>query len=239
MAAVKINVKGAIIVNDYKEVYDFYEMESTCPNDILAALPEDNGPIELTINSGGGHLNAGSEIYYILKDYKGQVNVKIIALAASAASLIAMAGDHVAISPTAQIMIHNVSSIAHGDYNEMIHAAGVLKEMNRSIANAYILKTGKPEAEILDLMNKETWLSAKSAMQYGFVDEILGVSAENLSEFLVASSHTANLLPVSVIEKYREMKNSSNPAKPTPAKKNTVHNNFVRTMLSWNPGRNK
>lgn len=204
---VKINVKGAIIINEYKEMYDFYEMESTSPNDILNALPANNEPIEVVINSGGGHLNAGSEIYSILKDYKGQVTTKIVALAGSAASVIAMAGDKVVIAPTAQIMIHNVSSIAQGDYNEMLHTAGVLKEMNRSIANAYILKTGKSESEILDLMNQETWLSARSALQHGFVDEIMGVSADNLSEFLVASTNVSNMLPLSVIEKYREMKN--------------------------------
>lgn len=203
---VNINVKGAIIINDYKEIYDFYGMESTTPNDILNALPANDEPIEVSINSGGGHLNAGSEIYSILKDYKGQVTTKIVALAGSAASVIAMAGDRVIIAPTAQIMIHNVSSIAEGDYNEMLHSAGVLKEMNRSVANAYVLKTGKSESEILDLMNRESWLSAKSALQHRFVDEIMGVSAENLSEFLVASTHTSNMLPLSVIEKYREMK---------------------------------
>lgn len=217
---VKINVKGAIIINDYKEIYDFYEMESTSPNDILNALPANNEAVEVVINSGGGHLNAGSEIYSILKDYKGQVTTKIVALAGSAASVIAMAGDKVIIAPTAQIMIHNVSSIAQGDYNEMLHTAGVLKEMNRSIANAYILKTGKSEAEVLDLMNKETWLSARSALQHGFVDEIMGVSADNLSEFLVASTNVPNMLPLSVIEKYREVKNQQKqPPKPAQKKK--------------------
>lgn len=208
--AKKINVKGAIIINDYKEIYDFYETESTCPNDILNSLPSNNEPIEIVINSGGGHLNAGSEIYSILKEYEGQVTTKIVALAGSAASVIAMSGDRVIIAPTAQVMIHNVSSVAEGDYNEMLQAAGVLKEMNRSIANAYILKTGKSESEILKLMNQETWLSARSALQHGFVDEIMGVSAESLSEFLVASTNTSNMLPLSVIEKYREMKNQQN-----------------------------
>jgi ATP-dependent Clp protease, protease subunit len=216
--AVKLNVKGAIIINDYKEVYDFYGMESTTPNDILNALPENDEPIEVFINSGGGHLDAGSEIYSILKDYKGQVTTKIVGLAGSAASIIAMGGKRVIIAPTAQIMIHNVSSIAAGDYNDMLHRAGVLKEMNRSVANAYILKTGKSESEILDLMNQETWLSARSALQHGFVDEIMGVSAENLSEFLVASTNISNMLPLSVIEKYRETKNQQK-QQPEPKKK--------------------
>lgn len=213
--AAKIQIKGAIVTNDYKEVYEFYEMESTSPKDVEMALPQNNEEIEVTINSGGGHVDAGSEIYSLLKDYKGTVTVKIVAMAASAASVIAMAGDKVIIAPTAQIMIHNVSSIAQGDHNKMLHEAGVLKEFNRSIANAYILKTGKSEAEILDLMNQESWFSAKKALQHGFVDEIMGVSADDLSKFLVASSHTANVLPISVIEKYREMSNQQ----PKAAKK--------------------
>lgn len=208
---VKINVKGAIIMNNYKEVYDFYDMESTSPNDIRNALPENNDAVEISINSGGGHLNAGSEIYSILRDYPGQVTTKVVALAGSAASVIAMAGNRVLIAPTAQIMIHNVSSIAQGDYNKMLHSADVLKEMNRGVANAYILKTGISEAEILDLMNKETWLSARSALEKGFVDEIMGVSADNLSDFLVANTQNDNVLPLSVVEKYREMKNEQKP----------------------------
>lgn len=221
----KINVKGVIIGNDYKEIYDYYDMESTCPNDVLKALPKNNGPIEVVINSGGGHIDAGSEIYSIFKEYKGDVTIKILGIAASAASVIAMSGDRVVIAPTANMMIHNVSSIAQGDYNKMLHQAGVLKEMNRSIANAYILKTGKSEIEILDMMNKETWLSAKSALQDGFVDEIMGVSSENISEFLVASTDPAGVLPYSVIEKYREMKNKQKNGNPT--------KNFKRNFFGW------
>ncbi len=219
---VKIHVKGAIIGNDLKEVYNYYGMESTCPKDIADSLPNNQEQIEVIINSGGGHIDAGSEIYFLLKDYKGKVTVKIAGMAASAASVIAMAGDHIIIVPTAQMMIHNVSSIAVGDYQTMLHESDVLKEMNRSIANAYILKTGKPEKDILELMNKETWLSAKTALEQGFVDEIMGVSSENLAEFLVASSHTSNLLPASVIEKYREIKvgNNTKGEQPSNQKKN-------------------
>ena len=216
----KINVKGVIVGNDYKEIYDYYEMESTCPNDVLNALPKENSPIEVIINSGGGHIDAGSEIYSIFKEYRGEVVIKILGVAASAASVIAMAGERVIIAPTAQMMIHNVGSIAKGDFNEMLHQAGVLKEMNRSIANAYILKTGKSESEVLNMMDKETWLSAKSALQGGFVDEIMGVSSENISEFLVASTDPAGVLPHSVIEKYREMKNQQTKKEGSPKKRN-------------------
>lgn len=154
------------------------------------------------------------------------IGLLFLGIAASAASVIAMSGKRVIIAPTAQMMIHNVSSIAEGDYNEMLHKAGVLKEMNRSIANAYILKTGKPESEVLEMMNKETWLSAKSALQNGFVDEIMGVSSENLSEFLVASSNTSGVLPHSVIEKYREMKVKQNKTQKRKPSKNVKRNFF-------------
>lgn len=206
---VKINVKGAIIENDYKEIYDFYQSESTCPNDILQTLPKNGEPIEVVINSGGGHVTAGSEIYSILKEYQGSVTVKIVGIAASAASVIAMSGQKVIIAPTAQIMIHNVSGFAQGDFNEMQHRADVLKEINRSIANAYILKTGKSEKEILELMNKETFFSARKAHEFGFVDEIMGVPEEDLSKFLVANTNISSMLPQGVIEKYREMKVNS------------------------------
>lgn len=209
----QIHVKGAIVGNDYKEYYEWFDMESTSPRDVLEALPEGNEDIEVIINSGGGHVDAGSEIYSLLKEYSGQVTVKIVAMAASAASVIAMAGDKVIISPTAQIMIHNVSSIAQGDYNEMLHQAGILQEFNRSIANAYILKTGRSEKEILELMNKETYFSAKKAIEEGFADEIMGVTAENLSSFLVASTNAAALLPMNVIEKMRMDKQSKQPNK--------------------------
>lgn len=226
---VKINVKGAIIGNDYKEIYDYYGMESTCPNDILDILPKDNKPIEVIVNSGGGHVNVGSEIYSIFKEYKGHVTVKIVGIAASAASVISMSGDHLVISPTGQIMLHNVSSIAEGDYNEMLHRAGVLKEMNRSIANAYILKTGKSEGEVLEMMNKETWLSAKSALENGFVDEIMGVSSNDISEFLVASTNTTNMLPLNVIEKYQEMKHGNELKEP---KKDSNLVSFAKAFMN-------
>src|SRR5690625_696230 len=200
----KVEIKGVIVGNDYKEIYDHYGRESVSPKDVIKKLPKGNEKVEIIINSGGGHIDAGSEIYTILKEHKGHVTVKIVGMAASAASVVAMAGDKVIISPTAQLMIHNVSSIATGDYNEMLHEAGVLKEMNKAIANAYVLKTGKTETEILKLMNKETWYSANTALKEGFVDEVMGVSWGNNSELLVASAHTANVLPISLIESYRD-----------------------------------
>lgn len=168
----KLEVIGDIISNDDKWIYDLFEMDSTAPKDIVSALPATNEDVEIIINSGGGDVYAGSEIYTALKEYPGKVNIKIVGIAASAASVIAMAG-HGKISPTAQIMIHNVSSKAVGDNRTMQHEADVLKGFNESIASAYVNKTGLSLEEVLDMMNKETWLTAQQAVELGFADEVM------------------------------------------------------------------
>lgn len=171
--AKKINIKGNIIRSDNKWVYDYLGIEATCPNDVSKMLDEANGEdIEVEINSGGGDIFAGSEIYTALRSYKGNVNIKIVGLAASAASVIAQAGKS-EITPTGLFMIHNVSSRASGDHNAMEHSANVLRTADQSIANAYKDKTGMSDSELLELMNKETWLSAEQAVKYKFVDGIM------------------------------------------------------------------
>lgn len=171
---VKIQVKGTIISNDNKWLYDWFEMDSTSPRDIDSKLEEANGQdITVEINSGGGSVFAGSEIYTRLKAYTGDVKVEIVGLAASAASVIAMAGRHVSISPTAQIMIHNATSSANGDYRDMEHSADILKNVNESIASSYILKTQLDKETLLGLMDKETWMTADKACELGFADEIM------------------------------------------------------------------
>lgn len=166
----KINVKGAIIPNNDKWIYEMLEMDATSPKDIVDSLPDTNEDIDIIINSGGGDVYSGSEIYTSLKAYPGKVNIKIVGVAASAASVIAMAGDHIEISPTAQMMIHNAWTMAMGDINEMQKTVDMLDSVNRGIANAYINKTGKTEDEILSLMNKETWFNAQDAVEHGFAD---------------------------------------------------------------------
>jgi ATP-dependent protease ClpP protease subunit len=161
----KIKVAGIIIPNNYKWLYDWFEYDSTCPKDIETALEAANGEdIEVVINSGGGDVFAGSEIYTALKSYKGNVTIRIVSLAASAASVIAMAGNKILMSPTAQMMIHNVSSSQAGDYRDMDHMSEVLKNANETIANAYRLKTGMEQKDLLKLMDKETWFTAQQAL---------------------------------------------------------------------------
>lgn len=166
----KINVKGAIVPNNDKWIYDMLEMDATSPKDVLDALSSTDDDVEVIINSGGGDVFSGSEIYTALKEHQGNVNVKVVGVAASAASVIAMAGSKIEMSPTAQMMIHNASSIAVGDNREMQTAYNMLTSANKAVANAYIAKTGKSEQEITDLMNEETWFSADTAVEQGFAD---------------------------------------------------------------------
>ncbi|WP_243646789.1 head maturation protease, ClpP-related [Melghiribacillus thermohalophilus] len=193
-------MKGTIVSNDMKWIYEWFDMEATSPRDVMEVLDEANGEeVEVEINSGGGDVFAGSEIYTALKDYQGTIVTKVVGIAASAASVIAMAGDRVLISPTAQIMIHNVWSMARGDYRAMQHEADVLKNYNVTIANAYKLKSGMDEKEILKMMDDETWLNAQQAKEKGFVDEILFDEGNQL----VASASYGFVLPPEVVNKVR------------------------------------
>jgi len=128
------------------------------------------GPITVYINSPGGDCMAASSIYNMLMEYKNKVTVKIDSLAASAASVIAMAGDTVLMAPTAMLMIHNPSMMAYGDHNDMNKAIDILEEVKESIINAYEIKTGMSRSKIGKLMEDETWMNAKKAIELGFAD---------------------------------------------------------------------
>jgi len=132
-----------------------------------------SGDIVVWINSPGGDCVAASQIYTMLMDYTGNVTVKIDGLAASAASVIAMAGTQVLMAPTALLMIHNPMSIAIGDTEEMQKAIAMLDEVKESIINAYEIKTGQSRAKISHLMDGETWMNANKAIELGFADGIL------------------------------------------------------------------
>ena len=132
-----------------------------------------DGPIVISVNSPGGDTIAASQIYTMLREYPGDVTVKITGIAASAASVIAMAGSKVCMSPTAMMMIHNPFTIAMGDGEEMRRAGQLLDEVKESIINAYELKTGLSRTRISHMMNDETWMNPVKARELGFCDEIL------------------------------------------------------------------
>lgn len=177
----KISVRGSIVSSGEKWIYDWFGMDATSPKEVQQALTEANGePVVVEINSGGGDIFAGSEIYTLLRSYTGSVEVQIIGLAASAASVIAQAGRS-KISPTGLFMVHNVSGCAYGDYRDMAHQKEVLETANRSIAAAYVEKTGKTLEELQQIMDHETWMDARKAVEYGFVDEVMFAEQPSLT----------------------------------------------------------
>lgn len=173
-----ININGEIIPNDYAWYYDWYEREYTCPaniKDILGTL-EDGEDITITINSGGGDVVGAQEMYSMLKKASSQghkVIVEVQSIAASAASLIAVAGDVVRMSPSSELMIHNCSTYAEGDYHVMLHTADVLQAIDETIMAAYSEKTGIPYDKLREMMDGETWLPSNKCLEHGFADEII------------------------------------------------------------------
>jgi ATP-dependent Clp endopeptidase proteolytic subunit ClpP len=196
-----IKINGTIVSNDDKWIYDWCEMDAFCPKDLDLIDGQD---VDIEINSPGGYIYPASEIYTALMQHKGNVNVTITGRAASAASVIAMAGTKVSMSPTAQLMIHNVSATGSGDYRDFEHYAEQLKKSNDTIANAYMLKTGKTREEILDLMDYETWFTPEEAKEHGFIDEIMTrAEAPNDIRLVAASDY---LIPQAVIDKLKQEK---------------------------------
>lgn len=192
----RIKIAGTIVLNDYKDFYDAFEIESTSPSDVVENLPMDGEDVAIEINSYGGYVDAGNQIYTELLNYKGNVTVDVI-MAGSAASIIAMAGDTVRMLPVGQIMIHNVSSATAGDYRDMDKMSEVLRKSNSALANAYVQKTGLSKNEVLELMDVETWLDADDAITYGFADEII---TTNEDKPVLVASH-APIIPEEVIRK--------------------------------------
>ena len=152
--------------------------ESWFDDDVTPQLFRDelnagSGDITVWINSPGGDCVAAAQIYNMLMNYKGNVTIKIDGIAASAASVIAMAGTKVVMSPVSMMMIHNPATVAFGDSADMQKAIAMLDEVKESIINAYGIKTGLSRAKLSHLMDAETWMDANSAIEMGFADEIM------------------------------------------------------------------
>ncbi|WP_061313890.1 head maturation protease, ClpP-related [Clostridium botulinum] len=212
-----VDVKGEVVSSGSEWIYSWYGIQAVSPSIIQKALNNANGqPITVRINSGGGDVFAGCEIYNMLKNHNGDVSIEIHGLCASIASVIAMAGK-CKMSPLAEIMIHNVSTKAQGDYRDMEHTAEVLKKANKTISNAYTLKTGMEEKEVKKLMDNETWLTADEALEKGLIDEIMYTNEK-------VDSNMINLLKNSA----SKMCNSI-----------TLNNNLIEKFKNFNPGINQ
>lgn len=160
-----------------------------------------NGDITVWINSPGGDCVAAAQIYNMLSNYAGKVTVKIDGIAASAASVVAMAGDKVLVSPVSMMMIHNPATIAWGDSAEMQKAVAMLDEVKESIINAYEIKTGLDRRKLSKLMDAETWMDANSAVEYGFADEIM---RRNTAEDMAVPAVSMMYSPAQVTNSLKE-----------------------------------
>ena len=183
----RVDIRGPMIPNNYKFYYDYFGEDSTCPRDVQQVIDAliDGDEVEVYINSPGGVIDVGSEIYTLLRNQKN-VTIYITGEACSAASIVAMAG-HCVMAPTALMMVHCVSSGARGNHTDMEHAAEVLRTADRALCTAYMAKTGMTEEEALDMMEHETWLTATQAKERGMVDEIMFEEEETEPD--VAGSH--------------------------------------------------
>ncbi len=143
------------------------------PKKFKSELTSGTGDITVWLNSPGGDVFAASQIYTMLKEYEGKVTVKIDGIAASAASVIAMAGDEIFMSPVAMMMIHNPATIIFGEAADLQGSIKMLNEVKESIINAYEERTRLPRSKISSMMDAETWFSAQKAVELGFADKIL------------------------------------------------------------------
>lgn len=167
-------MNGEVIPSDYADVYDYLGYENINPKAIKQALNEANGSdVTLEINSPGGYVDAGSEIYTALKEYQGQVTAKITGQACSAASWIALAADRVEMSPTAQMMIHRASTMSIGNSDDLASDLNALNSLDKSFVDLYSQRTGLDTQEVYRLMCNTTWMNAKEAVDKGFADEIM------------------------------------------------------------------
>ena len=178
--------------------------DEVTPAEFKSELYAGNGDIVVWLNSPGGDVFAANEIYTMLVDYPGKVTVKITGIAASAATVIAMAGDTVLMSLPAMMMIHNPATIAYGDHNAMEKAAATLDEVREAIVNAYERKTGMQRAKLVRLMEEETWMNAKAAVENGFADGFIEDEAkapesytfsENRMNTAIVNKLTADMKP--------------------------------------------
>ena len=183
-------------------------------------LMSGSGDITVWINSPGGDCVAAAQIYNMLMEYPGNVTVKIDGIAASAASVIAMAGTRVCVSPVSMLMIHNPMTFAFGNTAEMQKAIDMLGEVKESIINAYEIKTGMSRAKLSRLMDAETWMNANKAVELGFADEILQreTSSENEMTEAAATAFSRASVTNSLMEKLSARCRIE--AKPTETKTN-------------------
>lgn len=217
--SVDLFISGEIVDDDTQTLTKawFGEALGTNPGDFRNSLKDSEGKmVNVYIDSYGGNVFAASSIYSALKEHKGGVTVKITGVAASAASVIAMAGDKILMSKTAVIMIHNPACAAWGDHNEMAKTIEVLDKIKDSIINAYEAKTGMSREEISDLMEKETWMTYEEAIENKFCDGLIEDEKEKTKDLVMNCIQNRMFVYNSLYGKNPVQKNIAEPVQTEP-----------------------
>lgn len=228
----KIQIKGPIVLDADAWIYDWLGMPCACPKKLQKALEEAGGKdVELEINSPGGYVSSGFEMYQAVRDYAGKVSAHVIT-ACSAATLLVCAADEALISEVGYVMIHNASKQTSGNMNknEMRQCADQLAEIDEGILNAYVNKTGKSREELQTLMDAESYMGAEKAISYGFID---GYMKDNKGAAVQA---VASETPMISAEKMKELANLiEHKSEKNTAKKEGGEKMTLQEFLQKNP----
>ncbi|WP_394870318.1 head maturation protease, ClpP-related [Clostridium butyricum] len=209
------NESGRILYFDGYIAQDSWYDDDITPKNFKNELISSEGDIVVWLNSPGGDVFAASQIYNMLKEYNGKVTVKIDGIAASAASVIAMAGEEILMSPVAMMMIHNPATVIFGEASDFQSGIDMLSEVKEGIINAYEKKTELPRNKISKMMDAETWFSAQKAVELGFADKILyEENAEEVSDGFIFDKVTVTNALIRKIPKIKETQSIENTGTP-------------------------
>lgn len=200
----KIQVKGPIVPNDYAWYYKYFDEDCCCVNMVQQILNEANGEdVEVYVNSPGGVIDVGSEIYTLLRAYEGNVTIYIVGEACSAASIISMAGTCY-MAPTALMMVHCVSSSCSGNHNDMEKMSEVLTTADNALCTAYMNKSGMSREDAIAMMEATTWMTAEQAKDKGLIDGIM-FEEDNQSQMQLTASNGFSLPGKDLLGKVKKM----------------------------------
>ena len=201
----KIDVKGVIVPNDYADVYAFLGMDHCCPRMVQEALGKTSPgeKVDVYINSPGGNVADGSEIYEAIRSYAGPKEMHIVGQANSAASIVAMAGPS-EIAPTALMMIHRISTGVHGNAYAMHKAEKMLETADNGLCAAYMEKTGMSREEVLSLMDKESWFNAEDCVRLKLVDKISERKTEPAAQMIASGEPLLSQDVINIVRKQME-----------------------------------
>lgn len=208
------NEGGRTLYFDGYIAQDSWFDDDITPKQFKSELTNSEGDIIVWLNSPGGDVFATSQIYNMLKEYNGKVTVKIDGIAASAASVIAMAGNEILMSPVAMMMIHNPATVIFGEASDLQSGIDMLSEVKDSIINAYEQKTSLPRNKISKMMDAETWFSAQKAVELGFADKVLYEDSEEVTDGFIFDKLTVTNALIRKIPRVKEKHSVENIGTP-------------------------